>query len=214
MENISTDQIAGMEKHFRIKLINSLVGYKSLNLLATINSEGVTNLCVISSAFHLGANPPLVGMVMRPEREHNDTLNNIRTTGKYTLNNVLPDWYKQAHQTSASYPSGISEFEECGFAPQFVHGFAAPFVGQSTVRIGLELRQTVDMEINGTTLVIGEIVEILVDDALIEQDGTIDHVKAQTMTVAGLDAYYIPQPVGRLTYAKPGSEPAELQHGS
>ncbi|MEO6287500.1 MAG: flavin reductase [Dyadobacter sp.] len=210
MANIKSGQIAALEKQYRIGLINSLVGYKSLNLLGTVSEGGATNLCIVSSAFHLGANPPLVGMVMRPEREHNDTLRNIRTTGQYTLNNVLPDWYKQAHQTSASYPSGVSEFDCCGFTEQYVPGFLAPFVEQSTVRIGLKLREMVPVELNGTTIVIGEIVEILADDSVIGKDGTIDHVKAETMTVAGLDTYFVPHLVGRLAYAKPGTEPKEV----
>ncbi|WP_159466757.1 flavin reductase family protein [Dyadobacter sp. 3J3] len=210
MTSISRDQITAMEKHYRISLINSVVGYKSLNLLGTANKDGVTNLCLISSAFHLGANPPLLGMVIRPEREHNDTLKNIKATSQYTLNNVLPEWYKKAHQTSASYPSGESEFDSCGFKEKYAYGFTAPFVEQSTVRIGLQLRQIIDMEMNGTTIVIGEIIEIMADESVIGTDGTVDHVKAETMTVAGLDAYFLPQVVGRLAYAKPGIEPQEL----
>jgi len=210
MERLQRDQIYQMEKQYRISLINSLVGYKSLNLLGTISNEGITNLCIISSAFHLGANPPLLGIVIRPERAHNDTLTNIKSTGQYTLNNVLPDWYMQAHQTSASYPAGVSEFDACGLKKLYVNGFKAPFVQQSTIRIGLELREVIDIEINGTTILIGEIVQILADDKMIAADGTIDHVKAKTMTVAGLDSYFLPEFVGRLAYAKPGIETHEL----
>lgn len=210
MINIKSEQICKLEKQYRRSLINSLVGYKSLNLLGTISNEGITNLCVISSAFHLGADPPLLGIVIRPERSHNDTLTNIKSTGQYTLNNVLPEWYMQAHQTSASYASGVSEFDICGLKKLYTNRFKAPFVGQSTIRIGLELREIIDIDINGTTILIGEIVQILADDAMITEDGTIDHVKAQTMTVAGLDSYFLPQPVGRLAYAKPGIEPHEL----
>ena len=210
MANITGEQIAELEKQYRIGLINSLVGYKALNLLGTTNADGITDLCIISSAFHLGANPPLVGLVMRPQREHNGTLKNIKATEQYTLNNVLPAWYKQAHQTSASYPSGVSEFAVCGFQQQYVKGFKAPFVQQSTISIGLELRDLIDVELNGTTIVIGEIVQIIVDDQLIAEDGTIDHIKAETMTVAGLDAYFLPQFIGRLAYAKPGVQPHEV----
>ncbi len=207
MVNIESEQIQLLEKHYRISLINSLIGYRSLNLLGTTGKDGITNLCLISSTFHLGANPPLIGLVIRPEREHNDTLTNIKSTGQYTLNNVLPEWYMQAHQTSASYPSGVSEFQICGFEKQYVNGFKAPFVSQSTDRIGLELREVIDMEINGTTIIIGEIIHIITEDALITADGTLDHHKAKSMTVAGLDTYYLPQPVGQLAYAKPGIEP-------
>lgn len=207
MISIPSSQIYQLEKQYRISLINSLVGYKSLNLLGTISKEGITNLCVISSAFHLGADPPLLGLVIRPERAHNDTLTNIKSTGQYTLNNVLPEWYMQAHQTSASYAAGISEFDTCGFQKLYTDRFKAPFVGQSTIRIGLELREIIDVELNGTTILIGEIVQILADDTMITENGTVDHIKAKTMTVAGLDTYFLPQPIGRLAYAKPGIEP-------
>lgn len=207
MINIDSNQIQNLEKQYRISLINSLIGFRSLNLLGTASNDGITNLCLISSTFHLGASPPLLGFVIRPEREHNDTLKNIVSTGQFTLNNVLPEWYMQAHQTSASYPSHVSEFEACGFKKQYVNKFKAPFVGQSTIRIGLELTEIIDMEINGTTIVIGEIVHILAEDEMITGDGTVDHIKAQTMTVAGLDTYFTPGVVGRLAYAKPGIAP-------
>lgn len=210
MININSNQISELEKHYRINLINSLAGYKCVNLLGTISENGSTNLCIISSAFHLGSNPPLFGLIIRPEREHNDTLRNIKSAGQYTLNNVLPDFYKQAHQTSASYPSGVSEFDECGFTEMYLHNFKAPFVSASTVKIGLELREIVDMKINGTTLVIGEVTQVIADDSIIEKDGFVDHVKAGTLTLGGLDSYYLPSPVGRLSYAKPGTEPQEL----
>ena len=166
MLNINSEEIYALEKHYRISLINSLTGYRSLNMLGTANGSGITNLCIVSSVFHLGANPPLVGLVIRPEREHNDTLSNIRSTGEYTLNNVLPDWYMWAHQTSASYPSGVFEFDTCHFKKHYVNGFKAPFLEASNIRIGLELREMIHMEINGTTLVIGEIVHILTEDKL------------------------------------------------
>ncbi|RZM27530.1 MAG: flavin reductase family protein [Pedobacter sp.] len=210
MISIKSDQSAQLDKQYRINLVNSLLGYKSLNLLGTASTDGITNLCLISSAFHLGANPPLVGFVMRPAREHNDSLRNIESTGQFTLNNVLPDWHMQAHQTSAAYPSGTSEFDICGFKKHYIDGFKAPFVAQSTVRVGLQLREVIDMSINGTTIIIGEVVEILLNDGLLTADGTVDHVEAKTMTVAGLDSYYLPELIDRLAYAKPGIEPHSI----
>lgn len=207
---IKRSQIDEMDKFYRISLINSLIGFKPVNLLGSCNKDGSPNLSMISSAFHLGANPPLIGLVMRPQREHNDTLKNIQAIGQYTLNNVLPDWYKQAHQTSASYDSGLSEFEKCNFKELYTDGFKAPFVKESTVRIGLELREIMDVSLNGTTIVIGEIVELLLDDLIIEEDGTVDHIKAGSMAVSGLDRYFIPEFVGRLSYAKPGTEVQEI----
>ena len=212
MISFNNEQITGLEKQYRICLVNSLLGYKSLNLVGTANCDGVPNLCVISSAFHLGANPALIGLVMRPQRDNNDTLRNIKATGAFTLNNVLPSWYMQAHQTSASYPSGVSEFDACGFNPYYIADFKPPFVAESNVKIGLELREVIDVKMNNTTIVVAEIVHILVNDALIAEDGTLDHVSAETVTAAGLDAYFLTKPLGRLAYAKPDKEPKSIEN--
>ena len=187
MIHFDSKQIARMEKQYRTNLINSVSGYKSLNLLGTINADGISNLCLVSSVFHLGSNPPLLGLVMRPQRANNDTLRNISQIGQYTLNNVLPAWYTMAHQTSAAYPAGVSEFETCGFTRKYAGRFKAPFVAESTVRIGLELRELIDISLNGTTIVMGEVVELLVDEPLVCADGVIDHDGAGTMAAAGLD---------------------------
>ena len=51
--------------------------------------------------------------------------------------------------------------------------------------------------------------EILVDDGLIAKDGNVNHIEAKTMTVAGLDSYFLQNFFGKLSYAKPGTEPRE-----
>lgn len=206
----NSSEIKDLEKQFRTNLINSIPGYKPLQLLGTVGADGVTNLSLVNSIFHLGANPPLLGIVMRPQRPENDTLYNMQQSGEFTLNNVLPGWYKQAHQASATFPSGVSEFEECGFEADYITGFKAPFVKQSTIKMGLKLREIIPMPINGTTIVVGELIHIALDEEIIKDDGFVDHLKAETVTVAGLDSYYSAKPLARLAYAKPGKEVLEL----
>jgi flavin reductase (DIM6/NTAB) family NADH-FMN oxidoreductase RutF len=206
MASFSSEQIADLEKFFRINLINGITGYKQVNLLGTISNQGLTNLCVISSVFHLGANPLLLGMVMRPQRPNNDSLNNIRAVGEYTLNNVSAAWFKKAHQTSAGYPSGVSEFDECGFTSFYSEDIKAPFVAESAIKIGLKMEEIIDMPVNGTTIVIGKIIQIITDEGIVADDGAIDHEKALSMAVSGLDTYVKPVKIERLGYAKPGVE--------
>jgi flavin reductase (DIM6/NTAB) family NADH-FMN oxidoreductase RutF len=200
--NFNRDHISAMEKRFRTTFINSLPGYKCLQLLGTVNKEGVTNLGLFNSVFHLGANPALLGMIFRPDGDDHDSLKNIIQTSQYTLNNVLPQWFKQAHQTSARFPSGHSEFEPCGFKESYLEGFKAPFVYQSSIQIGLEMRDLVDIPINNTKMLIGEIVHVSMDDSILESDGYVDHLKAGTVTVTGLDSYFTTSHLGRLAYAK------------
>lgn len=58
--------ISEMDQRFRTHFINSLTGFKSLNLVGTVNESGITNLAVFSQIVHLGADPSLIGMIVRP----------------------------------------------------------------------------------------------------------------------------------------------------
>ncbi len=82
-------------------------------------------------------------------------------------------------------------------------GFDAPFVAESTVKIAMELREIIPVPLNGTTLVIGEIKHILMNQLLVGKDGYVDHEKAGTITVVGLDSYFDTLALARLSYAKP-----------
>lgn len=211
MMNISGNDLDEMEKGYRAAMINSLPGFKCLQLVGTMSENGHSNLGIFNSIFHLGASPALLGMIFRPDSAHHDTLKNIERTGLYTFNNVTESFYQKAHQTSARYPSGCSEFVECGLTEFFIPEFEVPFVAESTVKIALKLCEVIPIKANNTTMVIGEIAHILLSENLIGNDGYIDHQKAKTVTVAGLDAYFNADLVARLHYAKPNLEPSIME---
>src|SRR5215203_6237250 len=133
MQTISAAAIDDMERFYRANLINSLTGFKSVNLIGTINQNGKTNLGVFSSIVHIGSNPALIGYINRPRSAAPHTLANIEASGVYTMNHIHPDFISQAHQTSAKYPDTVSEFDAVGLTPQFLDGFVAPFVEQSQI---------------------------------------------------------------------------------
>ena len=191
-----------MEKRHRVHFINSLSGYKSANLIGTIDQEGVTNLSIVSSVIHLGADPALIAFVNRPHSVPRNTLDNIYTAGCFTINHVGAAFVEDAHHTSARYAADISEFDHTELTAEY-HSLIAPYVTQSNIKMGVEYRQRIDIELNGTVLVIGEIVEVIVDETLIETDGKLNLVKAKTVAASGLDEYHVGESLGRLAYAKP-----------
>lgn len=202
MKTYSFDEIMGMEKRFRTTFINTISGFKSLNLVGTINNEGNTNLAVFNSVFHVGANPPYLGMVFRPDEVERHTLENILVTKHYTLNHVHPGIIRAAHQTSARYPKNISEFNATGLTEEFTQNHIAPYVKESNVKIGLEFTEKIPVKINNTTIVIGKIKEIILNEEAVKTDGFVDIEQLKTSTVAGLDAYYTVSKIERLSYAK------------
>jgi flavin reductase (DIM6/NTAB) family NADH-FMN oxidoreductase RutF len=211
MQYFSQTDIKTMEQRHRATFINSLGGFKSLVLVGTANEIGETNLAAFSSLFHIGANPPLCGLIVRPDDgAERHTLSNIEKTGFYTVNHVTADFYKKAHQTSARYPKNVSEFVATGLTSYYIDSFHAPFVAESQVKFALELREKHPLSINGTILLIGEIKHIFVPEDAIQSDGFVDIEKAGTVTCSGLDSYHTTQRLARLTYAKPDSVPREI----
>lgn len=207
MTLFSREMISAMEKRFRANFINSLTGFKSVCLVGTINKAGQTNLSIFSSAIHIGAHPPLIGILVRPDSVERHTLENIEETGVYTLNHIHSDFYKEAHQTSARYPRDVSEFEACGLEAVYQTGFLAPFVKESPLQLGLELREKKDLMINGTILLIGEVVSVSLNESAIAEDGYTDLEALGSITCSGLDTYHTTQRLSRLSYAKAGTIP-------
>jgi flavin reductase (DIM6/NTAB) family NADH-FMN oxidoreductase RutF len=211
MHLISASDIADMETRYRAALINSLGGFKSVVLIGSQNTEGQQNLAIFNSIVHLGANPPLVGMIFRPDSVERHTLENILETGVYTINHLHEGIYEQAHQTSARYPREQSEFEATGLTALARAAHKAPFVTESRVQIAMQYREKHDLAINGTILLIGQITGIwLSDTGAIQPDGFIDLEALGTLTCSGLDSYHSTQRLARLSYAKAGQPPTHI----
>jgi flavin reductase (DIM6/NTAB) family NADH-FMN oxidoreductase RutF len=204
--NFNSESLNSLEKNKRVHLINSLGGFKSVSLVGTSDIEGNTNLAIFSSVFHIGANPPLIGLIFRPSPPERNTYNNIIKTGFYTINHINESIYRQAHQTSARYDHGVSEFEITDLKPEYKDDFFAPYVTECHIQLGIEFKEKIDISINNTTLIIGEIKQIYIPENCLSDDGFVDIEKANTITCSGLDSYHKTVQLDRLSYAKPNQE--------
>ncbi len=209
-KNISLEQIMVMEKQERVHFINSIGGFKSVCLVGTQNKVKQTNLAIIDSLVHIGSNPPLFGILFRPGVVERHTMENILETHYYTINHINESIYRQAHQTSARYERKESEFEATGLNAVYKNSFFAPFVEESNVQIALEFKEKIDLSINNTVLIIGEVKEVYFPADCQQNDGYIDIEKANSITCSGLDSYHTTQRLDRLSYAKPNKELTSL----
>lgn len=207
---VTRDQIEEMEHLWRVAFINSLSGFKSANLVGTVNKDGQTNVSIVSSCVHIGAHPPLISMIIRPHSVDRHTFENLLETGHYTLNHVSAEFFKSAHQTSARYPKEVSEFTATGLNEDWLEDFPAPYVKESRIRLGMEFREHHHLKINGTEMVIGEIMQVQVPDECVREDGFVDIERAGTLALSGLDSYHQSERLARLSYAKPDKELKEL----
>lgn len=202
MKHFGLSELQAWDRFYRGNFVNSLSGFKPASLIGTVNREGIQNLAIFSNIVHLGADPALIGFINRPREAAPHTLANIEATGQYSFNHIHADFADKAHQTSAKYPQGMSEFSAVGLTPHVFEDFKAPFVLESKIQFGLELDEIIPLKQNSTYLVVGKLIHAFVDESLISDDGFIDASKAMDVVSLGLDAYYTTSCIARYAYAK------------
>jgi flavin reductase (DIM6/NTAB) family NADH-FMN oxidoreductase RutF len=210
VKHFSIDEIKGWDRFYRGNFVNSLSGFKPVSLIASMNGEGQINLAIFSNIVHIGADPAMVGFINRPREAAPHTIANIEATGKYTINHIRAEFAAQAHQTSAKYPDGVSEFEEVGLTPEYKVDFEVPFVKESHIQYAMELFEIIPLRMNNTFLVIGQLKHAFIEKAALKEDGFLELSSAGSMVSLGLDAYYETVPHSRFAYAKPDQPPRSI----
>ena len=210
MALFTLSQIESWERFYRTNFVNSLTGFKSINLIGTVDNHGQTNLGIFSSIVHIGSNPPLIGYINRPRKAATQTLANIEAVGMYTINHIQPSFVNKAHQTSASYPEEVSEFDQVGLTPELIENIKVPFVKESAIKYALSLADIIPIKLNDTFLVIGKIICVKIESDVLLNDGFLELDKAASISSNGNDAYYTTSLIGRYQYAKPGMAPEEM----
>ncbi len=197
------NDIQNLNKIFKINLINSCSGFKSANLLGSLSEEGVSNVAVFSSVTHLGSNPPTLGFILRPTTVPRDTYKNIKDSGIFTINHIHEDIIEDAHHTSAKYPREVSEFDMTNLEEEFKGKFKAPFVKGAPVQMSMRFIEEVYVPSNDVMLIVSQIEELYIDDALLQADGLINLSKGNIATINGLDTYAVPNFKKQLSYQRP-----------
>lgn len=202
--------LEAMDRVPRLNLINSISGYKSANLIGTIDGAGRTNLAIFSSVVHIGSNPAMLAFIMRPTTVERHSYDNIQALGQYTINHVPSDLTAEAHYTSAKFDSETSEFQACGFMEEYYDGFQAPYVTGSAVQIGMKLEEVIPIKVNGTIMVIGSVHQLHIKTEIIEEDNALNLDQGSVATISGLNTYYKAHKIAKYPYARVGQFPKPI----
>ena len=200
---LSLNDIQQLDKISRLNLINSITGVKPSNLIGTKSKDGFSNLAIFSSVVHLGSKPPLIGFITRPAIKFGrHTLKNIIETKCFTINHVSTEIVENAHFTSAKFPKEISEFKMCGLNEIYHDDFSAPFVKESSVKIGLHLKEIIPINSNKSTLVVGQIEHLILDSSTVNDNYILNLEKSKVVGIGGLSEYYKLKKIADFPYAR------------
>ena len=129
------------------KILLGAVAPRPIAWVSTISAAGVTNLAPFSFFNGICSKPPAVLFCpSNPvDREVKDTLRNVRETRQFVVNIVTESNVEKANLTSATYPFGVSEFEEVGLTPLESVVVRPPRVAESPIHLECELIQIVEV---------------------------------------------------------------------
>lgn len=205
MKKITSNEIKEMPKVARLNFINSCTGYKSGNLIGTKSVDGKTNVAIFSSVTHLGSDPALLGFILRPAVVPRDTYKNLKDTGYFTVNHITAEIIAQAHQTSANYEEGVSEFGITNLTEVYLSEIDVPFVKESPVNILCKYVNEYEIKENNTIHIIASIEEIYFDESMQHKDNWLQLDKGNVIAINGLDGYCLPKLIDRFDYARPNT---------
>jgi flavin reductase (DIM6/NTAB) family NADH-FMN oxidoreductase RutF len=75
LKSYTTNDWQIREDRFWVNFFNTLSGVRSSVLIGTSSETGTHNLAIFNSLVHLGANPPLLGFILRPTNGGRSTSN-------------------------------------------------------------------------------------------------------------------------------------------
>jgi len=170
---------------------NAIVGPRPIGWISSSSRAGALNLAPYSFFNALNYVPPIVGFA---SIGYKDSVRNIEETGEFAWNLATRPLAEQMNQTCAAVPSEVDEFALAGLDPAPSRLIGVPRVAESPVSMECRLTQVVqlqraDGETVPTWLVLGEVVGVHIDAALLK-DGIYDTAAAQPILRGGGPADY------------------------
>jgi len=170
---------------------NAIVGPRPIGWISTQSKAGVVNLAPYSFFNAFNYVPPIIGF---SSVGHKDTLRNIEETGEFVWNLATFDLVEAMNQSCAPYPPEVSEFDAAGLEQAKSILVAPPRVAKAKVAFECKCTDIIQLKgISGekvqTWLVLGEVVKIHIDKALLK-DGIYDTAEAGHVLRGGGPADY------------------------
>ena len=153
------------------ELMAGAVVPRPIALISTVGENGVFNVAPYSFFGVASVKPAIVffgvGMKVRA-RQKKDTIKNIEFSKDFVINAVDEALAEPMNQSSADYPSDVSEFDEVGLTAVKSDLVKSPRVMKSPVSLECRMKQiqTYGEFPHSTDVVIGEVLRVHVRDDL------------------------------------------------
>lgn len=181
------------------KLLTGLVVPRPIAWISTLSLDGIGNLAPHSFFSVACAHPPIVSWT---SVGHKDTLANVLATGEFVINlATLPDM-DRVNDSSAAFSPEDDEAMALAITMEPSEHVSPPRVASSPASLECTLHSTV--ELGDSVLVLGNVVAITVDEAVLV-DGQPEIGLLQPVSRLGKDDWGLPPQVRAMPRpAEPG----------
>jgi flavin reductase (DIM6/NTAB) family NADH-FMN oxidoreductase RutF len=170
---------------------NAIVGPRPIGWISTQSNSGVLNLAPYSFFNAFNYRPPIIGFASVGWK---DTVANVHATGEFCWNLATRELSEKVNLCSASVAPEVDEFSLTGLTPAPSRIIRTPRVLEA--RTSFECRLTQLIQLQGvdkatvnTWLILGEVIAVHIDRALIV-DGVYQTATARPILRAGGPAGY------------------------
>lgn len=179
------------------RLITATIVPRPIAWVSSRSAAGVDNLAPFSF-FSVAATSPLIVQFTAVGGKH--SADNAEATGQFVINVATESMMHQVNATSAGFDEEIDEFAAVGVASVPATVVDCLRVRDSPVAIECELHQI--LEIGNSQVVMGRVVAVTVDPAVVADDGHPDFTKLAPMARLGRIEWGLPSEVIELERPK------------
>ena len=169
--------------------IVSLVAPRPIAWVTTLSSSGVVNLAPFSFFNVFGANPPVVvfSPTLKRDSGKKDTLINIEHHGEFVIHASTQRDIDAINASSASLSPELSEVEYVGKKTVPSTLVKVPRLADAPFALECKLRQIVPVGTGpiSANLIIGDIVMMHIDPAILGKDGKVDPMLLRSVARLG-----------------------------
>ena len=171
---------------------NAIVGPRPIGWISSISAEGVVNLAPYSFFNGFNYTPPIIGFSSIGWK---DSVANVAATKEFCWSLATKALSEAMNLTCAPAPADVDEFAVAGLTHAPSRLVRPPRVLESPVNFECRLTQLIQLEGPGgarldTWLVLGEVVAVHIDKALIK-DGVYQTAEARPILRAGRMGDYV-----------------------
>jgi flavin reductase (DIM6/NTAB) family NADH-FMN oxidoreductase RutF len=163
-------------------LLSQLVAPRPIAMISTIDAEGVANVAPFSYYMPITVRPMLVAVSMglrESDGQPKHTFENATSSGDFVINVTTSSFRDHIETAAIEFPRGTSELDAVGWTLVPSVKVSSPSISESPAHLECSVHRVIPLggesvRFSEVNLVVGEVVCIVLDEAISTPDFRID----------------------------------------